>query len=266
MSAGTESRMSIPRPLLAPGEPEPVVVHRPEGRSPILLACDHAGRRIPRALGQLGLPAAELDRHIAWDIGIAGVARRLSQALDATLIEQTYSRLVIDCNRPPDAENAIPAVSETTAIPGNQGISGSERRARIEAVFRPYHDALASAVDGRTAARRPTVLLALHSFTPVYKGESRPWHVGTLYGRDARLARLLGPLLAEEGRFVVGDNQPYNVTDETDYTIPVHGEARGLLHVGLEIRQDLLADDEGQAEWAALLERLMPRALVGITP
>lgn len=244
--------------LLAPDEPSPAVVMRPDGASPILLVCDHAGRRVPRRLGDLGLRAEEFDRHIAWDIGIAAVSRRIAAALDATLVEQVYSRLVIDCNRPPRVPNSIPETSEATPIPGNRGLSASDREARRREIFEPYHGAIEAALAAR--AGRPTILVAMHSFTPVYLGEARPWQVGTLYGRDGRLARILGGLIEAEGRFVVGDNKPYDVTDDTDYTIPVHGERRGLAHTGIEIRQDQIAHEAGQAEWADLLIRLLPEA------
>lgn len=247
--------------LLAPDEPDPVAIRRPDGRSPLFLTCDHAGRRVPQRLGRLGLADAEFDRHIAWDIGVASVSRLIADALDCTLIEQRYSRLVIDCNRPPSVPGSIPVVSEATPIPGNAAVSDAERRIRVDAIFAPYHQAIADALDARAASGRPTVLIAMHSFTPVYLGEARPWHIGTLYGRDGRLAAGLGALLRAEGRFPVGDNEPYSVSDESDHTIPVHGERRGLLHVGLEIRQDLITTPDGQAEWAGILTRLLPRAL-----
>jgi predicted N-formylglutamate amidohydrolase len=244
--------------LLAEDEPSPVAVDRPGGTSPLLLACDHAERRIPRRLGQLGLGEPDLGRHIAWDIGIEAVSRQVGEALDATLIRQAYSRLVIDCNRPLDAVSSIPTISEATEIPGNLRLGPAERQARIDEIFAPYHAALAAALDAR--AGRPTLLVAMHSFTPVYLGESRPWHIGTLYGRDRRLALILYDLLRREPGLVVGDNQPYRVSDRTDYTIPVHGERRRLPHVGIEIRQDLIADPAGQTEWAECLTRLLPLA------
>lgn len=247
--------------LLEPGEPAAVTVTREAGTSPILLTCDHAGRRLPRRLGRLGLPEAEFERHIAWDIGAAAVSRAISEQLDATLVEQPYSRLVIDCNRPPEVASSIPPISESTEIPGNLGLSAEEREARVGEIFRPYHDRIAAILDARLAAGRPTALVAMHSFTPVYKDEARPWHIGTLYGRDDRLARTLHRLLVAEGRFVVGDNEPYSVSDVSDHTIPVHGERRGLVHVGIEIRQDLLAGPEGQRDWAETLARLLPSAV-----
>jgi predicted N-formylglutamate amidohydrolase len=249
-----------PVPLLDPDEPPAATVVNPAGASPFFLACDHAGRVIPRRLGTLGLAEAELSRHMAWDIGIAGVGRALSPLLDAPLLLQTYSRLVVDCNRDPAVASSIPEISETTGIPGNRGLPAAERQARLLAIFTPYHAALQDVLDRRAAAGRETVLVALHSFTPVFKGLARPWHVGVLFNRDPRLAHPLLRLLRRESGLVVGENQPYSVSDATDYTVPVHGERRGLMHVEIEIRQDLIAAPEGQADWAARLARLLPAA------
>jgi len=246
--------------LLAADEPAPVRVLREAGAADFLLTADHAGRMIPRRLGRLGLPESELDRHIAWDIGIAGVTEHLSAALDATAVLQTYSRLVIDCNRDPSVASAMPGVSETTPIPGNVGLSAADRAARVREIFTPYHARIEALLDARAAARRRTVLVAMHSFTLVFKGESRAMQVGVLFNRDARLASALLALLRAEGDIVVGENAPYAVTDTTDYGVPVHGEKRGLPHVEIEIRQDLIADVRGQAAWAARFARLLPAA------
>ena len=229
------------------------------GDSPFLIVCDHAGNRIPRRLGTLGVSASERARHIAWDIGADGVARRLSDSLGAPAILQTYSRLAIDCNRPLHVESLIPTVSEYTEIPGNAGLSEDERVQRIEAIHRPYHDRIAAELDRRQQAKQPTALVAVHSFTPVYKGESRRWHAGLLYNRDDRLSRPLVRLLTAEG-LIVGDNEPYSVNDESDYTIPVHAERRGLPYAEIEIRQDLIAEAAGQEEWAERLARVLPAA------
>jgi len=242
--------------LLGKGDIAPVHEVNAEGRSPFLLTSDHYGRVLPRALGDLGVAESELVRHIGWDIGIAGVAELLAQMLDAHLIAQRYSRLVIDCNRPPEAASSIPVISEATAIPGNEGISQWEREARRREIFLPYHDRIAAAIDARVHAKRPTVLVSLHSFTPVYAGVARPWHIGALYNRDTVLPQLLLKHLRGEGDLVVGDNEPYAVNDLTDYTIPVHGEARGLVNTGIEIRQDLIADHTGQQQWAERLARI----------
>ena len=226
------------------------------GASPFLLTSDHYGRVLPRALGDLGVAENELTRHIAWDIGIAGVAERLSEMLNAHLVAQRYSRLVIDCNRPPGAVSSIPVISEATTVPRNEGISEQEREARRREIFEPYHHRINAAIDGRAHAKRPTVLVSLHSFTPVYAGVARPWHIGALYNRDTVLPRLLLKHLRAESDLVVGDNEPYAVNDLTDYTIPVHGEARDLINTGIEIRQDLIADQSGQQQWAERLARI----------
>ena len=247
-------------PLLDADEPSPVRLVRPDGRSDFLLTADHAGRAIPRGLGTLGLPEGERQRHIAWDIGIAGVTERLSQALDAAAVLQAYSRLVIDCNRQPEWDSAVPAISELTPIPGNRGISAAAREARRRAIFEPYHSRIAALLDARAAAGRRTVLVAMHSFTPVFKGERRSVEIGVLYRRDRRLAAALLDLLREARDLHVGDNVPYAITDASDYTVPVHGEERGLVHVEIEIRQDLIADEAGQAAWAGRLARLLPAA------
>ncbi|MGE5268983.1 MAG: N-formylglutamate amidohydrolase [Thiohalocapsa sp.] len=252
-----------PRELLGDCDPPPVRVLRPEGSSPFVLTADHAGRAIPRRLGDLGLPESELQRHIAWDIGIAGVTEGLSARLDAPAVLQTYSRLVIDCNRRPDWQSSIPLLSELTEIPGNHGISEPEREARWQEIFLPYHDRIAALLDARAAACRPAVLAAMHSFTPVFKGIAREVEVGILYNTradDIRLPLIMLELLRAEGHLAVGDNQPYAITGTSDYTVPVHGEERGLPFVEIEIRQDLIADAAGQAAWAARLARLLPVA------
>jgi predicted N-formylglutamate amidohydrolase len=246
--------------LLEPDEPDPMTLENEGGSSVFFLTCDHAGRQIPRRLGSLGLPEHETRRHIAWDIGIGGVGRELSRRLDAAVILQTYSRLVIDCNRDPNVPSSIPEISELTEIPGNLSLTGAARSARIDAIFHPYHDAVATALDRRAAENHASALVAMHSFTPVFKGVSRPWHVAVLFNRDPRLAHALAELLRAEGDLMVGENEPYRVSDLTDYTVPVHGERRGLPHVEIEIRQDLITDQAGQREWAERLARLLPAA------
>jgi len=189
------------------------------------------------------------------------VALALSCRLDAAVILQNYSRLVIDCNRPPNTPESIATLSEYTKIPGNIDLSTRDAEAREQEIFRPYHQRIEQELDARAARRQPSVLLALHSFTPQYKGQSRPWHVGLLFNRDDRLAQALRVLLQIEPGLVIGINEPYSVDDTTDYGIPVHGEQRGLLHLELEIRQDLITDEAGQIEWAERLARLLPLAL-----
>ena len=237
-------------------EVPPVLERNPAGTSPFLLTCDHYGRLIPEMLGDLGLSDAERARHIVWDIGIAGVADALAGALDAHLVAQRYSRLVIDCNRPPEAASSIPRLSEATTVPGNDGLSAQARARRRDLIFAPYHRRIDEVIDQRLRRGTPTVLVSLHSFTPEYHGVPRPWHIGTLYQHDKHLPALLLQQLRAEPELVVGDNQPYAVTDATDYTIPVHGERRGLMCTGIEIRQDLIEAADGQAAWAERLARI----------
>ena len=247
--------------LLDPDEPAPVLVERAESRSRLVFVADHAGRRLPRRLGDLGLPAFDLGRHIAYDIGILPVAQALARAFAAPLVAQTYSRLVVDCNRPIHVAQSIPEISELTPIPGNLDLSQAARAARIEALFHRYHGTIEALLEARAAAGLETALVAMHSFTPVFKGLARPWLIGLLYNRDGRLARALLEFLNQECAPYVGDQLPYTVQDEGDYTLPVHGERRGLPHVGIEIRQDLIAEAQGQAAWAAWLEGMLRQAL-----
>jgi predicted N-formylglutamate amidohydrolase len=252
--------------LIAADEPAPVQVLRASGESPFLLIADHAGNRVPRALSMLGLGQADLDRHIGIDIGILGVGAELSRLLDATLIHQPYSRLVIDCNRLPDRPDAMAPVSDGTRVPGNAALDDAARSARVAAIFTPYHDRIAAEIDRRHAEGRPAVLISLHSFTPRHGDypAPRPWHVGVLWNRDDRLAQALMAVLRDEYGLVVGQNEPYGVSDLNDYAIPVHAEPRGLIHVELEIRQDLIGAAEGQGEWAARLARALPRAVAAL--
>lgn len=239
-----------------PQDVPPVLELNPGGTSPFLFTCDHCGRLIPGMLGDLGLPESERIRHIGWDIGIAGVAEQVATALDAHLVAQRYSRLVIDCNRPPAAVSSIPLISEATTVPGNDGLTPAAKDRRRELIFDPYHHRIDAVIDDRLARGQTTVLVSLHSFTPVYAGIQRPWHIGTLYQHDRTLPPLLLKLLRAEADLVVGDNEPYAVSDATDYTIPVHGEKRGLMNTGIEIRQDLIGDASGQTEWAERLVRI----------
>jgi predicted N-formylglutamate amidohydrolase len=247
-------------PLLEDDEPPPVRVLRADGRADFLLTADHAGQLIPRRLGTLGLPAAERLRHIAWDIGIGSVTEMLSVHLDATAVLQNYSRLVVDCNRREGHPTSMPEISENAAIPGNQGLAPGDIEARYREVFRPYHACIAGILDARLVAGQRTIVIAMHSFTPVFRGETREMQVGVLYNRDRRLASIMLDLLRAEGDISVGDNAPYAITADSDYTIPFHAERRGLAHVEIELRQDLLADAPGRRAWAARLSRLMRAA------
>jgi predicted N-formylglutamate amidohydrolase len=238
-------------PLLGSDEPPPVELVNANGRSSAVLVCDHASSRVPRQLGSLGLDAVRLADHIGWDPGAAEVARRLSALLDAPLVLSGYSRLVIDCNRPLRNAESIAEQSGGVPVPGNRDLLPLEREMRSNALFRPYHGAISRLLDERS--HKPSLLLSIHSFTPVLNDRARPWHIGVSYGRDRRLASLMIGALARCGNFTVGDNEPYPIEDDVDYTIPVHGEGRGLPGIMIEIRQDEIRTVDAAAAWAARL-------------
>ena len=234
--------------------PAPVKVLNPGGASPFVLLCEHASNHIPSRYEALGLPAAELGRHIAWDIGAAALARRLSALLDAPLLLSAVSRLVIDLNRPPGVPTSIPERSEDTPIPGNLGVAPEERAAREAAWFHPFHDAVTALLDRRAAAGAATVVLGVHSFTPRFQGLDRPWHAGVLFGAAEGFGRALAAALAADPALVVGENEPYRIEPGLhDYTVPVHGDARRIDAALIEVRQDLLGDDAGVEAWALRL-------------
>lgn len=257
--------MSFQPPLLSPGESVPVTTLRAESASPFVILCDHACNRIPEKLGRLGLPESEIARHIGWDIGALGTSLRLSEALDAPLVYQNYSRLVIDCNRQSGVPSSIPLRSEVTDIPGNADLSEAERQARYEEILLPYHARISALLDARAVRGLPTCLILMHSFTPVFHGQARPWDVGVLFDRMPGYSRAVMALLAEDASLTVGENEPYAVGDETDYAVPVHAYPRRLPYVELEIRQDLIAAEGGQRDWAARLTRLLPQAWAQFT-
>jgi predicted N-formylglutamate amidohydrolase len=243
--------------LLAPDEPPPFEVVEARAPSPYLILCDHASRRIPRALGTLGVHERELERHIAWDIGAAAVARHLAGALDGWLILQNYSRLVIDCNRPLEHLGSIVERSEDTVIPGNRSLPADQARRRAESIFEPYHARIREELDGRAAKRMPAILLFMHSFTPIFRGVARAWHAGVLFHRDRRLASPLLEALRREPGLLVGENEPYAGGPLTDYGLIEHAERRGLPYVELEVRQDLIESDSDQRAWAERIARLL---------
>ncbi len=247
-------------PLLFDDEPPAFERVNPEGKSRIVLTCDHASRRLPRALGTLGMSDAQLSSHLAWDPGAAEVARGLSHRLDAPLVLSGYSRLAIDCNRPLTSPASVPEVSCEIAVPGNVGVPDEQRRCRQDELFWPYHRAIEQLLEARAAI--DNVIVALHSFTPepLY-GKERPWQLGFMYNRDRRLAKELLAALEEEGNVVVGDNQPYQVTDGSDYGIPQYGERAGRLSVLIELRQDVVASDVGIEAMVTLLARCLPGAV-----
>ncbi len=238
-------------------EPAPIEINNPDAPSPFVVIVDHAGRRVPSVLGDLGIAPGEIDRHIGWDIGAGKLGIELGSRLDATVVRQTYSRLVIDCNRDPGRADAVPEVSDGTVIPANRALSATARALRTRHVHAPYHEGIAALLDTRRS--RQTVLVLLHSFTPVMNGVARPWHFGVLHDGGA-LALAMLERLRTEAPPPVGDNEPYAM-DDVDYTAFRHGRDRGLPFVEIEVRQDLLLEPEGRSDVAALLARLLPEAL-----
>ena len=242
---------------LLEGEAPPALLVNGGGRSPVVLVCEHASHRLPKSLGTLGLPESELQRHIAWDIGAEKVARLLSRRIDAPLVLQRYSRLAYDCNRPPDSADAMPEISETTHIPGNRHLSPDDKLMRTREIYRPFHAAIADLLDGRAAEGASSVVVTIHSFTPVYKGKPRAVELGILHDRDRRLAdQLLTSFPAVDARL----NEPYGPEDGVLHTLNLHAAPRGLRHAMIEIRNDLLLDDRGQAEWAERLSAALVHA------
>ena len=232
----------------------PFRIVNPQGKSPVLLVCEHASRYIPEALGQLGLDDTAAREHIAWDIGALALAEALSARLDATLLVANYSRLLIDLNRPLAAPDAIPEHSEIYPIPGNRGLTAAARQERVSSIFEPFHRQLSELIDGRIEAQRASRLVGVHSFTPSYRGETRPWVAGVLFGKaDAYANRIIGGL--RQSGEEIGSNQPYVIDPLEDMTVPVHGDERGLDAVLIEIRNDGLRTPQGVETWA---ERLAP--------
>lgn len=234
--------------------PDPVEVLNEHGRSPIVLLCEHASNYIPAEYSGLGLDASDLQRHIAWDIGAADVARQLSARLDAPAFLATYSRLLIDLNRPLSAAASMPRRSEATDIPGNFAIAPAERERRARRIFSPFHERIVAHLERREHAQRRSVLVAIHSFTPVYHGSPRPWHAGVLYDRAGALAQSIIAQLRLDPGLEVGANVPYAVSPEADYALLVHGDDRGIPAVLIEIRHDLIANPAGAEEWAGRLQ------------
>lgn len=235
-------------PILDPDEPPAYEIVNEHASGGMVLVCDHASNRIPRRLGSLGLTDDQLASHIAWDPGAAEVARRLAPLVDAPLVLSNYSRLVIDCNRPLVSPQSIAEQSAEIPVPGNVGLSVEARAARAEALFHPYQQAIAGILAARGSRTR--WLLAIHSFTPVWAGQPRPWPISVAHGRDRALAASMLAGLRSTGDFLIGDNEPYSIGREFDYTVPVHGEDRGLACAMIEIRQDGLTTATDAALWA----------------
>lgn len=238
-------------------DPAPFVVLEEHGPAPALVVCDHASRAFPRALDRLGLPELPSWQHIAWDIGAGELARGLAHALGAPAVLAGYSRLVVDCNRSPDDEEAFRKESDGWTIPGNQNLTDYDRRMRLASFFDPYHECIEAMVGGFRSRDAVPMLIAVHSFSPTLAGNTRPWHAGVLWDCDeANAQRLLHRLRAQKG-LVIGDNEPYSGKHPANYTIDHHAKAHGLPHVCIEVRQDLLSSPAGIERWVRLLARII---------
>jgi predicted N-formylglutamate amidohydrolase len=243
--------------FLSATEPAAVEIVNEQGRGDLVLVCDHASNRVPACLNKLGLNDAQLADHIGWDPGAAAVARLLAQQLDVPLLLSGYSRLVIDCNRPLASDELIPEQSAGVIIPGNQILSAQAREERIQNLFIPYHQAIGNLLDKRLHEHphRPLMFLSIHSFTPFLFNQQRPWHIGVSHKNDDRFAKNLYTALDQQDDIIVGFNQPYPIEDAFDYSIPTHGEARGLPCAMLEIRQDGLTTLTGIERWSQRIAR-----------
>ena len=237
-------------------------IDRPLGAAPFVLICEHASNAFPSRYGTLGLTAAERESHIAWDPGALAVAQRLSTRLDAPLIHATISRLVIDLNRDPEAPDSIAAVSESTAVAGNAGLATAARAERVAAVYRPFHDAVDRFLGARRAPTR--AIVSMHSFTPIYRGVARPWHVGLIHDADDRLAMRVAAGLSRDPSLVIGLNQPYSPADRVFHTLDRHAVRRGLPPLMIEVRNDLIRDAGGQDAWAGRLAPLIEEAVTDV--
>ena len=235
---------------LAPDEPTAFTVVKASGDAPFFLVADHASNRVPRALGQLGLPASALHQHIAYDLGIANLARALSASLNAPLVMSNYSRLVMDMNRRHDSPTRVVSASDGLTIPGNSGLDAREMRRRTGLLFVPYHKAIRKLLHEKRQRRADIHFISLHSFTPAMQGDApRPWDVGVLWDQDAGFARPMIKALRAHSDLVIGDNEPYSGKDPNGYTVATHAEASGLANALIEVRQDHLETPNGVVRW-----------------
>lgn len=251
--------------LIAADEPPPFRVLNPDSTANVLLVCDHASRRFPRSLGDLGLDPAARHCHLAWDIGAGALTERLSAALSLTAVLANYSRLVVDCNRELLDAGAFLKFGDGIPVPGNRNLSELQKKQRAEEIFWPYHNAIERELERLRAMSTPTVLLAIHSFTPVLDAVTRPWQVGILWDKDRETAEQLIDGFSRAG-YTVGDNLPYSGKAPQDFTVDHHAEAAGIPHCGIEIRQDLVVDDDGIERMADVMAPIIQRFVKSKSP
>ncbi|WFR94075.1 N-formylglutamate amidohydrolase [Rhizobium tumorigenes] len=253
--------MLMHQAVLSEQEGECVAVERPDGRSPVVVICEHASSRLPERFGDLGLSEDARNSHIAWDPGALAVARGLSRNLDAPLIYQRFSRLIYDCNRPPGSPAAMPEVSEIYDIPGNRQLDSEERRARTDALYLPFHQRIRDLLSRRTALGMASVIVTIHSFTPIYNGQYREVELGILHDTDDRLANRMLALTGDASLYRTERNQPYGPQHGVTHTLQLHGVSNHLKNVMIEVRNDLIVDDVGQGVMADYLTGLIQRSL-----
>ncbi|MGG6893938.1 N-formylglutamate amidohydrolase [Rhizobium sp. BR 315] len=247
--------------ILTKADGDCVAVERPDGSSAVFIICEHASRALPERFGDLGLSAEALSSHIAWDPGALAVASKISAALDATLISQRFSRLIYDCNRPPESAGAMPETSEIYTIPGNQRLDEADRRARTEGLYIPFHDRIRTLLKERGARGQRTVIVTMHSFTPIYNGKPRAVELGILHDEDHWLADRMLDAAAQAPLYQTERNRPYGPEDGVTHTLKLHGIANGLHNVMIEIRNDLIGDDVSQGVMADYLTGLLQNSL-----
>lgn len=260
-SATLDQAAAATPPLLAPGEAPPFHLVNPHGAARAVILCDHASNRIPVALGDLGLPGFERDRHIAYDIGAEGIARHLAEMLDAPAVIAGYSRLVIDLNRFPDDLTLIREISDRTVIPGNRRLAIAERARRIRDLHRPYHQAVEQAITAKRSVCGVPAIISVHSCTDVYLGRKREMHLGLLSAEDRRMAEPMLAILQREAGVDARDNEPYSGFDPYGCTLETHVMPHGLPNILFEFRQDLIRSPEGQRHWAVIAGRALAEVL-----
>ncbi len=253
---------------LSPGDPSPFKINNAGSKNKKwLLTCDHASNRVPYHMDNLSLSPKELSRHIAWDIGAMGMANEISRILDAPLVSGNYSRLIIDLNRPISSPTLIVDNADGTPILANTNVSHLEFSERVDYFHTPYHNKISSMLDLRVMDENVPILVAIHSFTPLLNNTNRPWHIGLLYEHDDRLVEpLKEAILSKNPELIIGDNEPYAIRGPSDYTIPFHGQDRGIPHIEIEVRQDLIETQEKQIIWGQRLASALISVVNSIPP
>jgi predicted N-formylglutamate amidohydrolase len=252
-------------PLIGPGDPPPYSTYNDHGQAPLLLVADHASPYFPAAMHQLGLADWVLERHVAWDIGSDQLTRFLADELDAQAVLAGFSRLIVDPNRRLDDPTAFIEVSDGIAIPGNLDLDEEQKSLRAQCFFKPYHDAIAARLERYHSRGIVPAFIAVHTCTPVFDRVVRPWHVGIMWDRDPRIAVPLMENLRRMDGICIGDNEPYSGRHPHDFTIDFHAEPAGLPHVGIEVRQDLVSDEDGARKWAGILAHALAPVLADET-